>query len=459
MRSTMQDFGLGKIPPQALELEEAILAAALLERDGLETLMNALHKPEVFYKESHKVIFKAMRALHDEGNPVDLLTIVAQLKRTGELEAAGGQYYIMELTTRVNSAAHIEHHTRIILEQYMKRLMIQLGQFILKNAFEDTKDVFDLIALTQRSLDIIADKLKLNPVRTGKDVVVSTLEQIEVAKNNKGISGITSGLASLDELTGGWQKGNMITLAGRTAMGKSAIALGLLRNAFLAGHSVAYFSLEMTGEELMNRLLSMEAFHSCNETISTSQISKGNLSTRESNIIKHCSQIFESDRLQIDDSSSLTIQEFRSKAISLKSKKKTELIVLDYLQLMTGDKGGNREQEVGSISRSIKQLAKELAIPIIALAQVNRAVEGKADKRPGLADLRESGSIEMDSNIVMFAYRPHYYGILHDENGNSTEASADLIISKNRNGPVLTLPIYYNSQVNAIKDDLHYIQY
>lgn len=448
--------GMGKLPPQALELEEAVLGAAMLEKEGLEKMMLCLQKGDCFYKDAHKVIFNAIKSLYDDGVSVDLLTITAQLRKTGELETAGGPYYLTQLTDKVNSSAHMEHHMRYILEAYMKRLMIQLGNLILNAAYDDTKDIFDLINSAQKSLDFVREKLQLNPVRLGTDVVSSTLENIHKAINNKGVSGVSSGLQSIDKITGGWQPGNMITLAARTAMGKTAIALGLLRNAFLSGNSVAYFTLEMTAEELMNRLISMEIYHQCKEEVSTSQLTKGQLSKREQDMISRFSKVYQSSNLQIDDSSSLSIDEFRTKAIALKNKHNTSIIFVDYLQLMKNEKAFNREQEIASISRGIKQVAKEINIPIIALAQVNRTVEGKADKRPGLSDLRESGSIEMDSNIVIFIYRPFYYGITTDENGNSTEFSAELIFAKNRNGPLITLPIYYNSMVSAIKDSPTY---
>lgn len=449
----LADYGMGKMPPQAVELEEAVLGAALIEKEGAQELMRIVSTPEIFYKDSHKVIYNAIRNLFDMGTPVDLLTVTMHLKKTGELEFAGGPHYITELTAKVNSSENIEAHVRYLYEAYMRRSLIQVAQIITRQSYDESQDAFGLIDNTTLALDKVRDHLQLSPIRSGVSVVSSTLSQIEQAMHQKGLAGITSGLKSIDNITGGWCAGELIIVAGRTAMGKTAFALALLRNAFLTGKSVGLFSLEMKSEELMKRLFSMETYFSSGYEISTSQIKKGQLSGNEYELIKRSARSFQSESLQLDDCGKLSIAEFKSKAIAMKSKYKTDIIFVDYLQLMQGDKSGNREQEIGSISRSLKQIAKELDIPIIALAQVNRAVESRGgEKKPGLADLRESGSIEMDANMVIFIYRPFYYGILTDENGISTEHSAEIIIAKNRNGPCVTIPLYYNITVSAFKD-------
>ena len=425
---------LGKLPPQALDLEESVLGALMLEKDALTNIVDIL-KPENFYKDAHKEIYQAITELFNNAQPVDLLTVTNQLKKNGTLDLVGGSYYVTNLTTRVNSASNIEYHSRIILEQSIKRELINISTQVQKDAYEDTTDVFDLLDNTEQSLFDISESHIRKNYKKVQNLMKEAIDELEIKKERKdGITGVPSGFIDLDTITSGWQPSDLIIIAGRPSMGKTALVLSLIRNAAIDHNlSMGIFSLEMSSLQLVNRLISSEA------ELDSNKIRKGNLKDYEWQQLLHKTDLLQKAPIFIDDTPALSILELRAKARRLKSQHDIQCIIVDYLQLMTSDYGkstGNREQEIASISRSLKAIAKELNIPVIALSQLSRAVETRGgDKRPVLSDLRESGAIEQDADMVMFIYRAERYDISEDEDGESTIGIAELLLRKNRNGP------------------------
>jgi len=424
---------LGKLPPQALDLEESVLGALMLEKDALTNVIDVL-KPENFYKDGHKEIYQAIVELFNNSQPVDLLTVTNQLKKNGTLELVGGSFYVTNLTTRVNSASNIEYHSRIILEQSIKRELINISSQVQKDAYEDTTDVFDLLDSTEQSLfDISESYIRKNYTKV-QNLMKEAIQELEIKKEKKdGITGVPSGFIDLDMITSGWQPSDLIIIAGRPSMGKTALVLSLIRNAAVDHNQpMGIFSLEMSSLQLVNRLISSEA------ELDSDKIRKGNLKDYEWQQLLHKTDSLNKAPIFIDDTPALSILELRAKSRRLKSQHDVKCIIVDYLQLMSSDYGkssGNREQEIASISRSLKALAKELNIPVIALSQLSRAVETRGgDKRPVLSDLRESGSIEQDADMVMFIYRAERYDISEDEDGESTIGVAEILLRKNRNG-------------------------
>jgi replicative DNA helicase len=436
--------GLGKLPPQAVDLEEAVLGALMLEKDALSSVIDIL-KPDVFYKESHQKIFAAIRQLFERTSPVDILTVTAQLRQSGELEMIGGAYYITELTNRVASAANIEYHSRIIIQKFIQRELIRISTEVINNAYEDTTDVLDLLDKAEKNLFDIAQNNLRRDSRKMDDIMHETLKEIEALKDKKdGLTGVASGFTELDRMTSGWQRSDLVIIAARPAMGKTAFVLSCARNAAVDFHRpVVVFSLEMSSVQLVNRLISGET------QIEQEKIRKGQLEEWEWQQIHSKIGRLEQAPLIIDDTPALNIFEFRAKCRRLKSQHDIQLIIIDYLQLMQGKSdgkgGGNREQEIGSISRALKSVAKELNVPVIALSQLSRAVENRpgASKRPMLSDLRESGSIEQDADMVLFLYRPEYYGMTEDENGMPTQGVGEVIIAKHRNGETGTVRLKF----------------
>lgn len=436
MLGTTPYSGLGKLPPQAVDLEEAVLGALMLEKDALSSVIDIL-KPEVFYKDNHQKIFQAIKQLFEKSQPVDILTVTAQLRQLGELEMIGGAYYITELTNRVASAANIEFHSRIIIQKYIQRELIRISTDVVQMAYEDTTDVLDLLDRAEKNLFEIAQNNLRRDSRKMDDLMHEALKEIEALKDKKdGLTGVASGFTDLDRMTSGWQKSDLVIIAARPAMGKTAFVLSCARNAAVDFNKpVVVFSLEMSSVQLVNRLISGET------NIEQEKIRKGNLEEWEWQQIHSKIRRLEQAPLIIDDTPALNIFEFRAKCRRLKSQHDIQLIVIDYLQLMQGKGGdgkgsGNREQEIGSISRALKSVAKELNVPVIALSQLSRAVENRpgGSKRPMLSDLRESGSIEQDADMVLFLYRPEYYGLEVDEDNNPTQGVGEVIIAKHRNG-------------------------
>lgn len=437
------DRDLSKLPPQTIEMEEAVLGAIICEKDALNEVVDVL-RPGSFYKEAHVRIYTAVLSLFAESAPIDLQTVVAKLRSTGELELVGGMGYIMELMGKVNSAAHIEYHARIIVQASIKRELIALAAEIQREAYEDTTDAFMLLDKAESAVFKLTETNIRKTYASMNTIMRQTLTELDMKKNHKdGLTGVPSGFTALDRLTSGWQKTELTIVAARPAMGKSAFVVSAIRNAAIEfGMPMALFSLEMSAVQMTNRLISAEA------EIDAENIRKGKLSPDEWDLLHRRIQRLTAAPIYIDDTPALSILELRAKCRRLKAQHDIQMIVVDYLQLMTGDTGGsksgNREQEIAMISRSLKNLAKELDVPVIALSQLSRAVETRGgEKRPMLSDLRESGSIEQDADMVIFLYRPEYYGILEDEAGNSVQGMGEVIVAKNRAGSLDTVKLRF----------------
>lgn len=439
---------LGKLPPQALDLEEAILGALMLEKNALTAVVEFL-RPEHFYSEQHKEIYTAIVDLFKASEPVDMRTVVAQLRKSAKLELVGGAYYIAELTSKVSSAANIEYHSRIIIELAIKRDLIQIASQIHHESYEDTTDVFELLDKAEQNIFKISDSNLRKNYDSMKSLMFQATQEIQEKRNHKdGLTGIPSGFSRLDRVTSGWQKAELIIIAARPGMGKTAFVVSALRNAAVDfNFPVALFSLEMASLQLVNRLISAEA------ELDSEKIKKGNLADFEWQQMVHKTKRLSSAPIFIDDTPALSILELRAKCRRLKAEHNIQLIVIDYLQLMKGEASGNREQEIASISRALKGIAKELNVPVIALSQLSRGVETRGgDKRPQLSDLRESGSIEQDADIVMFLYRPEYYKISVDEEGMPTQGMAEVIIAKHRNGSLENVKLKFIGKYTKFAD-------
>lgn len=427
--------GMGKVPPQAVELEQAVLGALMLEKDALSRVIDIINF-EIFYKQGHQEIFKAITALFTNSDPIDLLTVIQQLRQMGKIDLVGGPQYIAELTSKVSSAANIEYHSRIIAQKFIQRELIRISGEISKDAYEETTDVFELLDRAEQNLFALSETNLRRNFSNMSELVMKTIQRLEDLKSKgEGVTGVPSGFKALDEMTAGWQKSDLVIIAARPAMGKTAFVLSLTRNAALQHKKgVAFFTLEMTATQLVQRLMFSEA------EIDAQKGRSGNLTPDEWNTLNTRISELRTAPIYIDDSPSLSMMDLRAKCRRLKAEKGIDMVIIDYLQLMKGDttKGGSREQEIAFISRGLKELAKELDVPILALSQLSRAVEtrGGSDKRPQLSDLRESGSIEQDADMVMFLYRPEYYGFATLEDGTPTQGLAQVIIGKQRNGPV-----------------------
>jgi replicative DNA helicase len=433
-----------------VELEEAVLGALMLEKDALTAVVDILTQKS-FYKEAHGRIFNAIQNLFQRSEPIDILTVTQELKRTGELEIVGGAYYISQLTNRVASAANVEFHARIISQKYIQRELIQISSETIREAYEDTADVFDLLDKAERNLfSVVEGNIRKNYDKMSS-LINQAMEQIETARNQKtGVTGVPSGFTDLDRMTSGWQNSDLVILAARPAMGKTAFVLSLARNAAVEfSRPIALFSLEMASVQLVQRLIASES------ELSAEKLKKGQLEDHEYQQLHVKIGKLSEAPIFIDDTPALSIFEMRAKCRRLKAQHDIQLIVVDYLQLMTtgGDNRGNREQEISTISRSLKSIAKELNVPIIALSQLSRAVETRGgDKRPQLSDLRESGAIEQDADMVLFIHRPEYYGFTQDSDGNSTQGVAEIIIAKHRNGAVGSVNLRFVNQLAKFTD-------
>lgn len=439
----------GKLPPQAIEVEEAVLGALMLERDAYVTVADLIDTPS-FYKEQHQKIFEAIKELSVNEKPVDLLMVTQELKDRNHLEAVGGPGYITQLTRRVASAAHIEFHARIIAQKYIQRELIRVSSEIQAKSYDDTMDVDDLIDFSESSLFKVAEgniKKETVPI---KPVLNEAILQIEKARHQKdGLSGVPSGFTALDRITSGWQRTDLIIVAARPSMGKTAFVLSMARNmAVDHNQPTAVFSLEMSSLQLVNRLIAAET------ELGNDKLKTGRLENYEWEHLNRKISNLEKAPIFIDDTPALSIFEFRAKCRRLKMQHNIKVVIVDYLQLMTAgtDSRGSREQEVSTISRSLKAIAKELDIPILALSQLNRSVESREGKRPQLSDLRESGAIEQDADIVTFIHRPEYYGITEDDSGNSLIGVAEIIIAKHRNGATGDVHLSFKKELAKFSD-------
>jgi replicative DNA helicase len=438
----------GKLPPQALDLEEAVLGALMLEKGALNAVIEFL-KPEHFYSEIHQEIYSAIITLFKSSEPVDMRTVVNQLRKNGKLELVGGAFYIAGLTAKVSSAANIEYHARVIIEMAIKRNLIEIASRIHHDAYEDTTDVFELLDRTEQAIFEISDSNLRKNYDSMRNLMFRAVQELQKLKEHKdGLTGVPSGFSALDRITSGWQNSDLIIIAARPGMGKTAFVVSALRNAAVDfKRPVAIFSLEMASVQLVNRMISAEA------ELEGEKIRKGQLADFEWQQLVHKTRRLSDAPIFIDDTPALTILELRAKCRRLKAEHDVQLIIVDYLQLMRGDTTGNREQEIASISRALKGIAKELSVPVIALSQLSRGVETRGgDKRPQLSDLRESGSIEQDADLVIFLYRPEYYKITQDENGNPTANMAEVIVAKHRNGSTGTVKLKFLGKYTKFTD-------
>lgn len=429
-----------RIPPQSLETEMSVLGSMVLDRDATGKAIEILDEKD-FYKDSHQKIFRAIVNIYDRSEPVDLITLSAELVSKSQLEEIGGSYYLTELAESVPSAANIEYHAKIVLEKSLLRKLINVSTNIAAESYLSKETVFDLIDRAEQSIFGLSERRLTKGFVEIDPILHETFEEIEkLHQREGGVAGVASGFDKLDDLTAGFHRSDFIILAGRPSMGKTAIALSIARNAAV-DHKipVGIFSLEMANHQLAMRLLCAEA------RVDSHLLRTGRLSMTDWPKLSLAVGKLASAPLFIDDSPSLGILELRAKARRLKVEKNIGMIIIDYLQLVQGSASSeNRQQEISAISRSLKALAKELDIPVLALSQLSRAVESRGgDKRPMLSDLRESGAIEQDADLVIFIYRPEVYQILYDEENNSLEGIAEIIIGKQRNGPTGTVKLAF----------------
>ncbi|MBR5133110.1 MAG: replicative DNA helicase [Alistipes sp.] len=432
----------GITPPQSIELEQAVLGALMLEKDAIIDVQEYL-SVDTFYTEEHRTIFKAIQDLSFEMKAIDLYTVTERLKAQKELTKVGGAAYLAELTQRVATAAHVEFHAKIIAQKYVQRELIRSATEIQRRSYDEEVDVTELIGFAEQEIFKVSEGNVKRSVLAASDILHKALKQIEAAAKTAGeYNGVRSGFTDIDSITLGWQPSDLIIIAARPSMGKTAFVLTMARNMAVEFKTpVAFFSLEMSSVQLMNRLIVAET------QLNPKDLRTGNLSPAQWAHLEKQTIDLGRAPLYIDDTPALSVYEFRSKARRLKTQHDIKLIIIDYLQLMTAasaETRGNREQEVSLISRTLKAIAKELDVPIIALSQLSRNVENRGgSKRPQLSDLRESGAIEQDADVVAFIHRPEYYGLTTNEDGLSTAGMAEIIIAKHRNGEVTDVPLRF----------------
>lgn len=422
----------GKVPPQEPDLEKAVLGALLIQTDAIFNVMDIL-RPSSFYDPAHQAIFQSVLDLGTSHKPVDIMTVAHDLKAKDQLEMVGGEVYLAELTDRLATASHLEFHARIVHQKYVQRELIKASAEIQKRSYDVGEDVEELINFAEGEIFKISEgniKSETQKINSILDQAINAIE--EAAKNKSQLLGTPSGFTKLDRITSGWQPSDLVIVAARPSMGKTAFVLSMARNmAVDYNKPIAIFSLEMASLQLVNRLISAEV------EIRSDKIRLGELKDYEWQQLESRVKNLETAPMYIDDTPAISVFELRAKCRRLARTSGISAIIIDYLQLMTAgvDMKGNREQEVSTISRSLKAIAKELNVPIIALSQLNRSVESRSgDKRPQLSDLRESGAIEQDADMVLFIHRPEYYGITTDSEGQSLLGLAELIIAKHRNG-------------------------
>ncbi len=441
-----------KLPPQAPDLEEAILSAILIEKEAMTKVLDII-SPESFYRPAHQAIYRSMRRLFERSQPIDLLMVMEDLRKHEELEVVGGPAYLAQLSGKVTSSANIEYHARIVTEKFIQRELIRTSTEIIRDAYEDSTDVLDLLDKAGNFVFEITERNMGKQVADMGMLANQLLDQLTMLRERKdGMTGVPTGFTELDRLTSGLQRSDLIIVAARPAMGKTSFVLSMARNAAAEhGHGVAIFSLEMSAAQLAGRIFSQDA------EVNGQKMRNGKFTddewTRLVNAMNHIGEA----PIYIDDTPGINVFELRAKCRRLKLEKGISMVIIDYLQLMSGtgesNKGGNREQEVSAISRGLKGLAKELEVPVIALSQLSRAVETRGgDKRPQLSDLRESGSIEQDADMVMFLYRPEYYKITEDEQGNSLAGVAEVIVGKNRHGEARDIRLRFDSDFARFGD-------
>jgi replicative DNA helicase len=423
---------LGKLPPQATEIEETVLGALLIDKNAIVDIASIL-RVEHFYTEQHQEIYRTIIDLFSKGDKIDMMKVVHALRFAGRLELVGGAYKIAELTSKVSASGNIEAHARILVEIGIKRELIQLASTMHQEAYEDTSDAFKMVEQANLGLQNILDAaIATRAERTMKEIALSALSELQARQSGKH-SGLDSGFPVLDQLLNGFHKTDLIIVGARPGMGKTAFAMQAGKNVAERGDPVGIFSLEMSSNQLVERLAIGDS------EIDSDLVKKGALQPYEFDRYMESMGKLSNLPLYIDDTPFMTIVELRARAMRMKTKYGVKMIIVDYLQLIKGlnefGQKMSRDQEIGVISRTLKGIAKELDIPIIALAQLSRGVETRGGlKKPGLSDLRESGSIEQDADVVMFLYRPEYYKITQDEDGNSTHGLCMVLVEKHRNG-------------------------
>lgn len=443
----------GKIPPQAIDLEEAVLGAMMIDKKGIDDVIDILHS-DAFYDVKHQEVYAAIYELFQNSEPIDLLTVSNLLRKKGKLDLVGGDFYLIRLTQKVASSAHIEFHARIILQKYIQRRLISISSEIIESSYDESTDVFDLLDEAEGKLfEVTQGNLKKSSEDAGT-LVKQALKKIQEIGNQEGMSGLATGFTKLDQLTSGWQPSDLIIIAARPGMGKTAFVISMAKNmAIDFNHAVAVFSLEMSSVQLITRMISSET------GLTSEKLRKGNLEPHEWEQLNVKVKKLSDAPIFIDDTPSLSIFDLRAKARRLVSQHNVRIIVIDYLQLMTaggnGKGGGNREQEISTISRNLKALAKELNVPVIALSQLSRAVETRGgSKRPLLSDLRESGAIEQDADIVSFIFRPEYYGMTEwdDDDHTPCEGQGEFIVAKHRNGGLDNIRLKFTGHLAKFSD-------
>lgn len=440
-KNDLNSLVYGRVQPQATQLEEAILGAVMLDKDALPSIIEIL-RPESFYVPAHQEIFDVMTNLFSKSQPIDLLTVHEALHKAGKLDEVGGVNYLMDLTNKVASAANIEYHARIVAQKFIQRELIRVSSSVIKEAFEDTKDVLELLDEAERNLYDITDKNLNTGYESLSALAVKAQKEIEaISQKGSELTGVTTGFKDLDKITHGWQPSDLVIIAARPGMGKTAFTLSLAKNASEHGKAIAVFSLEMANTQLVQRLIAMES------EIDNSKLRNGQMSDAEWTKLHKAVDKLSNLPIYIDDTPAINIFELRAKCRRLKQNHDISMVVIDYLQLMTAAPGtgrGNREQEISSISRALKALAKELNVPVLALSQLSRAVETRGgDKRPQLSDLRESGAIEQDADIVTFIYRPDYYNLGDGEDFEGPPDKTEIILAKHRNGSLGTVDLRF----------------
>lgn len=446
------DSTYGHLQPQALDVEKVVLGALMIDKDAF-SMISEIIRPETFYEPRNMKIYTAIQTLSMNENPVDIMTVTNELKREGTLDEVGGPAYIIELSSHVASSAHIEYHAHILAQKFLARQLISFASTIETKAFDETVDVDELMQEAEGSLFELSQKnMKKDYVQI--DPVISKAVEIlqKASANSGGLTGVPTGFMKLDEKTSGWQSSDLVIIAGRPAMGKTSFALSLAKNIAVDYHTpIAFFSLEMNNVQLVNRLIS----NVCE--IPGNKMLNGQLSPDEWERLDKNIRRLQGSPLYIDDTPGLSIFELRTKARRLVREKGVKVIMIDYLQLMNanGMRFGSRQEEVSKISQSLKGLAKELDIPILALSQLNRTVEnreGLEGKRPQLSDLRESGAIEQDADMVLFVHRPEYYHIYQDEKGNDLHGMAQIIIAKHRKGATGDVLLNFRGEFTRFQD-------
>lgn len=449
MAKKLYDTNIGKIQPQNIELEKFILGSIIYKPECYD-LVSSLLRPEHFYNENHGIIYKAISSLVTQAKPIDYLTLASELKKAGELEIVGGGYYLMTLTNEVSTVANVETHAAIVVEKFLLRETIRLGTQMIKMAYEDSTDCFELIDWSGTEINNILNVLESKKAKRIDELANEVLTDCFDSLTNEKPNGVPISIRALQNQTNGWRKSNLIILAARPAMGKTAVALDYAYYPAKQGIPIGFFSLEMTGKELAGRLMSKES------GISSQKINNNIVDTDELTALRKDCKVFKDLPLYIDDTPALSIQRLRSKALRMKREFKIEMIIIDYLQLMDGaDSKDNREQEISKISRGLKKLSKELDIPIIALSQLSRQVEMRPSKKPQLSDLRDSGAIEQDADMVIFLMRPEYYELntyLYGNEEINTEGLLIKIIAKFRGGVTGEIRTRWIGETTSIMD-------